>query len=87
VYTNDDIQILNQIGMLSASYLSRKHQITIDVALDILNAIVADYENVFFFTEHQICIEGRQPEYKLQGEKKIKPKSKKISKWKDITKP
>jgi len=75
-YKKEHIEHLNEFGMLSTAFLSRKYGYNGIISRNILNRIVQDFENVYFLKADHICIEGRQ----------IIKKNRK-SKWKDVTKP
>lgn len=95
MYTEEHINLLNQFGILSTSLLARKFKWNHLYAKNILLQIARDYENVYFRNEEQIYIEGREPFFwkskndlkkmRYQTKKTIRPK--KLSKWKDVTKP
>lgn len=95
MYTEEHIKLLNRFGVLSTSLIARKDKCDFRYAKKILLAIVKDYENVHFRSEEQIFIEGREPDFWKPEEKRRRmkrqprknDKTKKISKWKDITKP
>lgn len=86
----DCIPHLNFHGRLSASFLMRKFQITADLAIKILHSIIGEYENVVWVGVNTIAIEGGEYDKALPSvspPRKRKPKPKKLSKWKDVTKP
>jgi hypothetical protein len=94
MYTQEHINLLNRFGVLSTALIARKDKCDIRHAKKILLAIVKDYENVHFRNECQIFIEGREPDFWKPKEKKREMKrqpkkneaSKKLSRWKDVTK-
>lgn len=83
----EDINVLNRLGMISSTVLMRRHKCGIGFAKHILKLIVDNYENVYFKNENKIYIEGRELE-RLKPKLKIRKKLlKKPARWKDITKP
>lgn len=89
MYTKEHIELLNEVGVLSVCLIGRKFRLNLSGALEILRAIEKDYENVYFATNHIICIKGTSYEAILQKEKRKRKCVKRlpISRWKDITKP
>lgn len=82
------IDQLNDVGVISTSYLAHKFKVNQDIAKHILTQIVNEYENVKFRNEDQIFIEGREleewkPKIRIRKAKYI-PKP---TRWKDVTKP
>jgi len=76
------VDFLNEHGVLSALHLMRKWKKTRVEAKEILNQIVDYFENVRFMSDTLIYIEDRDME------RLTNPiRSKRKSKWKDVTKP
>lgn len=83
------VEFLNEVGLVSTSFLLRKYKVNVDHAREILHFLVEAYENVKFSTPDQVYIEGReilafQP--RLQ-KKRVRFRPKKPSRWKDVSKP
>ncbi len=60
-YSKELINILNELGMLSPLSIMRRYKITWECAMKILNEIVEDHMNVYFYNEAVIVIDGREP--------------------------
>ena len=85
MYTECCITQLNELGVLSTSYLARKYKMNRGIARQVLKAIVKDFENVKFLNRDQIYIEDCLPSF-------LKPKTprkykKSQQRYKDVTKP
>lgn len=91
MYTQDHIDILNEFGNLTTALLARKWGMSFQLARKVLKSIADDYSNVKIGSIDHIYIEGRdilKPSefYHPKSERK-KARIRKISRWKDITKP
>ena len=87
MYLKEQIQDLNEYGVLSCALLARKYRVNFEYGRKILSSIVDDYENVKFRSHDQIYIEGRELEDWMPAYKRILNKKKKPSRWKDVFKP
>jgi len=88
MYTKDHIELLNKFGVLSTLLLARKYRFGLLYSRKILNAIVQDYENVYFKNKNIIVIEGRElAPWKPKEKKTSKKKPPMTPRWKDVTKP
>jgi predicted negative regulator of RcsB-dependent stress response len=74
---HEAVKKLNDFGTLSSVFLMRKYKMSYDKSLTILEAIIQDYDNVYYKMNGMICIKGR--EYPACRKKY------KRSKFKDIT--
>lgn len=70
---------LNEYGQISSPYLMRKFKCSYQDALRILKNIENNYSNVILETKDLLTLDG--------WEKECAQEKKKISKWKDVTKP
>lgn len=91
VYTQDHIDILNEFGALTTALLARKYGISFTSARKILMTIADDHSNLLFCPPDYLCIEGRDirkdtEPYKPKSKRK-KAHKKKISPWKNVTRP
>ena len=87
LYTQEHINFLNTLGMLSISSVMRISKCDHPEALAILKEIAKDFMNVYFITKWNICVDGREPKHLLKKSVKVKSPSARKSKWKDIMKP
>jgi len=89
LYDEGDIVILNEHGMLSTSYLMASYKVTRSQALKILQQIIDDHMNVYWYSTHWIVINGREdelPDHLRPRQPRIRVR-RKPPRWKDVTKP
>ena len=72
------IKWLNTYGCLSIPFLIRKAKVDWSGAAQILASICDHHDNVYFLRKGIIVIRGREPEIH---------KTKRLSRWIDVTKP
>lgn len=54
------VSALNHHGVLSVSFVRKNLKVSYDEAKEILDAVVKEYENVYWHKEKWIIIEGRE---------------------------
>ncbi len=97
MYTKEHIKLLNKYGALTSVLIAKKDRCSFENAIKVMKAIVEDHVNVYFKTDDQIFIAGRESERAQPFRKLIEPPGKcnakikayfkKKLKWKDVTKP
>jgi|GEM_PF-4900802 hypothetical protein len=82
-YTQYNIDFLNNHGGIALFHAVLHFKVTVEGAYNILESIVADCENVYWFTPWIIIIEGWENEW---NHCKNKTKRRHKSNWVDVTK-